>query len=102
MAGDMEAALVSYEHAANCDHAEAAYRAGVILTNAGDPWTAGYWLGKAASRGHPDADQHLDGIYDQGRGGMNTPPEPPPGPDAATDRTAARPPEPRAVRLERP
>jgi len=74
MAGDMEAALVYYEHAANCDHAEAAYRAGVILTNAGDPWTAGYWLGKAASRGHPDADQHLDDIYDQVRGDMNTPP----------------------------
>ncbi len=72
--GDTEAALVYYQRAANCDHAEAAYRTGTNLTSAGDPWTAGYWLGKAASLGHPDAEQHLDDIFDQVRGDMNTPP----------------------------
>lgn len=73
-AGDMAAALIYYECAAKRGHAEAAYLTGARLTSAGDRWTAGYWLARAASLGHPDADQHLDDILDEVRGDINTPP----------------------------
>jgi len=73
-AGDSDAALVYYKVAANCGHVEAAYQAGTNLTSAGEPFAAGYWFGKAAHLGHPDADKHLNDIYDQVRGDMNTPP----------------------------
>ncbi len=60
--------------AANCGHAKAAYHAGTNLTSAGEPFAAGYWFGKAVHLGHPDADQHLNDIYDQVRDDLNTPP----------------------------
>jgi tetratricopeptide (TPR) repeat protein len=69
--GDYDGALTYFEKAAKCGHADAAYRAGANLTDAGDPFAAGYWLNTAARLGHPNAGQEFEKNYRRVRRDMN-------------------------------
>jgi tetratricopeptide (TPR) repeat protein len=71
--GDHDGALVYFEKAAKCGHADAAYRAGANLTDAGDPFAAGYWFNTAARLGHPHASEEFEENYRRVRGDMNLP-----------------------------
>jgi hypothetical protein len=65
LTGNLPAALVFFEQAADCEDADAAYRIGLTHAQQGRTWVAAQWFARAAAYGHPHAMTEFNGLSRQ-------------------------------------